>query len=161
MNTTDITQLQALMRSKDWDAVYAMLDDAGSRAVTQEDMRREVYWRATAFEGEQRYDEALELLQKNADLFDCQCLVHLQLACILIKLGRDQDALDELRKAPIEAEMEDYYGLAIDAKFLYFYLLAKIGDPSVKDRLAEIPDDYRHITSGGKFLTKTDISSFL
>ncbi len=161
MNIADIMQLQALMRSKDWDAVYAILDDASSRAVTQEDMRREVYWRAAALEHEQRYGEALDLLKKNANLFNCQCLVHLQLACILIKLGHDQEALAELKNAPIEAEMEDYYGLAIDAKFLYLYLLAKSGDPSIKDRLAEIPDDYRHITSGGKFLTKADITSFL
>ncbi len=87
--------------------------------------------------------------------------MRLNLARILNKLGRDREALDELRSAPIEEEMEEYYGLAIDAKFFYLYLLAKSGDLSVRDRLAEIPDDYRHITMGGKFLTKADIVSFL
>lgn len=161
MNIADIMLLQGLMRNKDWDAVYAMLDDARDKAVTTEDIGSEVYWRVNALAGEQRYDEALQLLQKKASLFNCQCLVHKQRAQMLMKLGRDQEALDELRKAPIDAEMEDYYGLAIDTKFFYLYLLAKRGDASVKGRLAEIPDDYRHITMDGKFLTKADIASFL
>jgi hypothetical protein len=57
--------------------------------------------------------------------------------------------------------MEDFYGLAIDAKFFYFYILAKNGDKSIANRLPEIPDDYRHITKDGKFLTKTDIAAIL
>lgn len=161
MNVADITKLQSLMRSNDWASVYAMLDDARNRAVSSEDIRREAYWRVAALRGEQRYEEALQLLRKSAGLFNSQCLVHLDLAYILIKLGRDKEALHELSSAPIEEEMEEYYGLAIDTKFLYFYLLAKSGNSSVKDRLAEIPDDYRHITMGGKFLTKADIASFL
>ena len=161
MNVADIMQLQTLMRSRDWTSVYVMLDDARNRAVSDDDVKDEIYWRVTAFGREQRYEEALELLKKNAARFNCQCLVHLDLAYILLKLGRDQEALEDLGRAPIEEEMEEYYGLAIDAKFLYFYLLAKSGDPLVKDRLAEIPDDYRHITMDGKFLTKADIASFL
>ncbi len=66
-----------------------------------------------------------------------------------------------MKQAPFEEEMEDFYGLAIDAKFLYFYLLARSGDRSIKDRLSEIPDDYRHITMDGKFLTKPDILALL
>lgn len=161
MNVADIMQLQTLMRSRDWTSVYVMLDDARNRAVSDHDVKDEIYWRVTAFGREQRYEEALELLKKNAARFNCQCLVHLDLAYILLKLGRDQEALEDLGRAPIEEEMEEYYGLAIDAKFLYFYLLAKAGNPSVRDRLAEIPDDYRHITVDGKFLTKADIASFL
>lgn len=149
------------MRSRDWEAVYSILDNARNNAATTEDIASEVYWRLNALAGEQRYEEALRLLQNRASLFNCQCLVHKQRAQILMKLGRDQEALAELSKAPIEREMGDYYGLAIDAKFLYLYLLAKGADSSVKDRLCEIPDDYRHITLGGKFLTKADIVSFL
>lgn len=161
MRVTDIIQLQALIRSKDWTSAHAMLDDARNRAFTSEDIRREAYWRVAALEGEQRYEEALELLRKNANLFNSQSLVHLDLARYLDKVGRSQEALDELKKAPIEEEMKDYYGLAIDAKFFYFYLLAKSGDTSVKERLAEIPDDYRHIAMGGQFLTKADIVALL
>jgi hypothetical protein len=43
--------------------------------------------------------------------------------------------------------MEKFCGLAIDAKFFYFYLLAKSGDQSVKSRLSEIPDDYPDIAA--------------
>lgn len=161
MNTADITKLQSLMRSKDWASVYAMLDDAHNQAVSPEDIRREAYWRVAALKGEHKYEEALQLLRKSAGLFNSQCLAHLDLAYILIKLGREQEALEELSRAPIEEEMQNYYGLAIDAKFLYFYLLAKNGDQSVKGRLSEIPDDYRHITMDGKFLTRADIASFL
>lgn len=161
MEIADIMQLRELMRTRDWVSVYAMLDDARSRAVTQEDMRREAYWRVAALQRQQRYDEALKLLRRSAQFFDCQCLVHHEAASLLVKLGRNQEALAELEQAPIEAEMGEYYGLAIDAKFFYLYLLAKSGDPSVKDRLCEIPDDYRHITMDGKFLTKADITAFL
>ena len=157
----DFNKFQRLVRSEDWASVYAVLDDARNNAVNDDEIKDETYWRAVALRRELRYDEALELLRNNANLFNSQSLVHHELACILIELGRDREALDELKKAPIEEEMENYYGLAIDAKFFYFYLLAKSGDPSVKDRLAEIPDDYRHITMGGTFLTKADIASFL
>ncbi|MGP0057850.1 MAG: tetratricopeptide repeat protein [Beijerinckiaceae bacterium] len=161
MRITDTMQLQALMRSGDWDSVYSMLDDARNRAVTQEDIRQLAYWRSVALTREQRYDEALELLRESADLFNSQSLVQHELACILVTQGRDREALDELKKAPVEEEMEKHYGLAIDAKFFYFYLLAKSGDTSVKERLSEIPDDYRHIAMDGTFLTKTDIVSLL
>ena len=161
MKTTDITKLQAFMRNGNWGSVYDILDDARKRAISPEDVKREVYWRAMALEGQQRYEEALELLQKNTNLFNCQSLVYHELACILVKLGLNQDALTEIEKAPIEEEMESFYGLAIDAKFFYFYLLAKSGDTSIKERLSEIPDDYHYIAMGGTFLTKADIVSLL
>lgn len=161
MDTSDVLRLQVLMRSKDWASVYSMLDDARSRAVTRDDMKQEVYWRATALENEQRYAEALNLLQTNTGLANSMSLWSHQIACLLVKLDRDKDAVDELSKAPIEEEMKDHYGLAIDAKFFYLYLLAKNGDPSVRDRLVEIPDDYRYITMEGQFLTKADIIALL
>jgi tetratricopeptide (TPR) repeat protein len=161
LNMADITQLQALMTNGDWVAVHNVLDNARSRAVTREDFGREVYWRVVALQRQQRYQDALELLRKSAGLFNSQSLVQQELASILIKLGRDQEALDELSRAPVEEEMASFYGLAIDAKFLYFYLLAKSGDTSVRNRLDEIPDDYRHITMEGKFLTKPDIAALV
>jgi tetratricopeptide (TPR) repeat protein len=161
MQLSEIQQLQASMRGEDWASVYALLDRIRGRASTQDDMRMETYWRVTALGKQGRYDEAIALQRRNANLFNSQCLVHHNLARFLLKLGRDDEALEELKKAPIEEEMEDFYGLAIDAKFSYFYLLAKRGDQSVKDRLSEIPDDYRHITMGGRFLTKPDIVALL
>jgi len=157
----DIDRLQGLMRKDDWSSVYTMLDAARQQAVTDDEIKREVYWRMVALENQHRYEEAIAFLQSNSRHFNSQCLVHQNLACFLLKLGRNKDALDELSKAPFEEEMEDFYGLAIDAKFFYFYLLAKSGDKSVSNRLPEIPDDYRHITMDGKFLTKSDIVALL
>src|SRR5579862_9173577 len=120
MDSAEIEKLRILVRSKDWSAVHDLLDDAQRRAATREDKCDEVYWRAVALEDEQRYGDAISLLRKNRDLFYSQTLAHHKIARCLIKLGRDQEALDELSQAPIEAEMQSHYGLAIDAKFFYF-----------------------------------------
>jgi tetratricopeptide (TPR) repeat protein len=154
-------QFQTRVRSGNWISVYEMLDEARNGAITNDDIMDEAFWRVVALTRQQRYEEALDFLRKNAKLFNSQSLVQHKIACILIRLGRDQDALNELSKAPVEEEMQRFYALAIDAKFFYYYLLAKNGDPSVKRRLDEIPDDYRHITAGGKFLTKPDIVALL
>jgi thioredoxin-like negative regulator of GroEL len=157
----EIAQLQKLMAADDWSAVYALLDRVQSQATTREDKARETYWRSTALIDQGRYLEAIDLLRKDGELFNCQCLPRKIIAEVLDKTGDDQGALQELRAAPIEQDMKDHYGLAIDTKFLYFYLLAKTGDRSVLNRLSEIPDDYRHITMGGKFQTKADIVALL
>ena len=161
MQVDEIRELQALMRRKEWASVYAMLDDARKRAINADDLKSETYWRVAALGREGRYQEAIQLLRDNASRFNSQSSVHHELASFLVKLGHEQDALEELKKAPIEEEMGEFYGLAIDAKFFLLYLLAKNGDRSVRDRLNEIPDDYRHITMGGKFLTKNDIAALL
>ena len=161
MNLTEIRRLQESMRARDWGTVYAMLDSLRDRATNQEDIANEVYWRAIALQRQERYDDALAFLRENASLFNCQCLLHQMIARSLDKLGRSEDALAEMKSAPIDQDMNDFYGLAMDAKFFYFYLLAKSGDQSVLNKLSEIPDDYRHITMAGKFLTKADIISLL
>lgn len=157
----DFEKFKVLVQHEDWESVYAMLDEARDNAASTDDVRDEIHWRSFALEGQRRYEEAIDLLRKNADVFNSQSSVQHELACLLLKLGRDQEALDELSKAPFEAEMKSFYGLAIDAKFFYLYLLAKTGDQSVRGRLSEIPDDYRHITMDGKFLTKPDIVAAL
>ncbi|MDR3407064.1 MAG: hypothetical protein P4L68_01035 [Methylovirgula sp.] len=161
LSDNDIRKIQKLMREKAWSPVYALLDDARDQAITREDKARETYWRSIALKNQGRYQEAIDLLRKDGTLFNSQCLPLKIIAEVLERMGDDQGALRELSMAPIEQEMEDFYGLAIDTKFLYFYLLAKIGDRSVLNRLSEIPDDYRHITMGGKFLTKADVVALL
>jgi tetratricopeptide (TPR) repeat protein len=161
MDMADIEKLQVFLRNKDWAGAHGMLDDARNRAVTRNEKSRAMHWRVATLEREKRYEDALELLRRNADLFNSQCRVHLERALCFEKLGRKEEALAELAAAPIESEMESFYAFAIDAKFLYFYLLAESGDASVAKRLGEIPDDYRHITIDGKFLTKPDIVSLL
>lgn len=154
-------RFKALARAGNWASIYAMLDEARDNATSHDDIMDEAYWRAVALTKQQRYEEALEFLHRNTILFNCQSLVQHRIAEILVTLGRLQEALEELRRAPVEEEMDSFYGLAIDAKFFYFYLLAKGGDTSIKNRLNEIPDDYRHITKDGKFLTKPDIVALL
>ena len=77
-----------------------------------------------------------------------------KLPAYLLTLGHDQAAVDELGGEPFEAEMSWFYGLAIDAKSFYLYLLAKQGDPSVRIAWAKFPMHYRHITMDGTFLAK-------
>jgi tetratricopeptide (TPR) repeat protein len=161
MQLEDIKRLQSLMRRQDWTSAYALLDQVRDGAATREDIASEAHWRAAALGREQRFAEAIELLREKARFFGSQCLVNHNIANCLSKLGRDEEAVQELKKAPIEEEMGSFYGLAIDAKFFLFYLLAKNGDASVEERLSEIPDDYRHIAMGGKRLTKADIIALL
>jgi len=157
----DVSQLQSFLRAEDWNNAHSLLDYAQSQAVTPDDISNEKYWRVTVLIHEERYEDAINFLKTNAASCNSQCLVQQELANLLIRLRRDREALFELSQAPFEDEMEDFYGLAIDAKFLYFYLLAKSGDRSIKDRLSEIPDDYRHITMDGKFLTKSDLAALI
>lgn len=161
LSDDEIRQIQKLMREKAWSSIYSILDDARDRAVTREDKAREAYWRSTAFIKQGQYQKAIELLRDDCGLFYCQCLPHKMIAEILDKTGDDHDALRELSTAPIEQEMEEFYGIAIDTKFLYFYLLAKSGDRSILSRLSELPNDYRHVTMDGKFLTSADIVALL
>ena len=154
-------QLRILLREENWTAVDALLDNARDQALTNDDLEDAAYWRVVALIRARRYSEALDFLRKHAGWFNCQSWVHHKCARILIELGLEKDALEELRKAPIEAEMEAFYGLAIDAKFTYLFLLARFGDPSVKERFSEIPDDYQQIAIDGTFLTKADIISLL
>jgi hypothetical protein len=161
LSEDDIRNIQKLIREKAWSSVYSRLAEARNDATTRDDKVNEVYWRSVALIRQRRYGEAVELLRDEGSLFYCQCLPRKIIAEVLDKTGDDQGALRELSAAPIEQELEEFYGIAIDTKFLYFYLQAKIGDHSILNRLAEIPDDYRHITMGGKFQTKSDIVALL
>ena len=157
----DTESFRDLAARKDWASLYAMLDDARGTAVSRDDVRSELHWRVAALEQQQRYGEALDPLRSNANIYDSQSYVQHQSARLLLRLGRDKEALSELSKAPFDAEMTSHYSLAVDAKFFYFYLLAKNGDASVETRLPEIPDDYQYITKNGQFITKPDILALL
>ena len=157
----DSKKFEDFARSEEWEALYAMLDDARDNAATADDIGSELHWRIAALKRQERYQDALDLLREKARAYNSQSLAQHQFARVLLKLGRDQEAVDELSKAPFEAEMTSFYGLATDAKFLYLYLLAKQGDPSVRERLNEIPDDYEYVTTDVEFLTKADIVALL
>ena len=153
--------LRDFAQSQNWAAVYHMLDHARDNAVLDEDIRSEVGWRIFALKQQQRYDEALDLLLEKAHVFNCRSYAQHQFARLFVLLHRDREAVDALSAAPFDDEMSAFYGLAIDAKFFYFYLLAKSGDPSVKRRLSEIPDDYEYIMADGKLVSKRDIVALL
>ncbi len=157
----DTESFKDLANRKDWASLTAMLDDARRTAVSRDDVRSELHWRVAALERQQRYGEALDFLRSNANIYNSQSYVQHQSARLLLLLGRDKEALNELSKAPFDTEMTSHYGLAIDAKFFYFYLLAKNGDTSVEARLSEIPDDYQYVTKNGQFITKPDITAML
>ena len=157
----DTDRFKDLADREDWTSLYAMLDEARGMAASREDVRSEIHWRVAALERQQRHGEVLDLLRSNANIYDFLCYVQHKSCRLLLRLGRDQEALHELSKAPFKMEMTSFYGLAIDATFFYLYLLAKQGDPSVNERLSEIPDDYQHITMDREFLGKPDIVALL
>ena len=157
----DTDRFKYLADRRDWPQLYAMLDDACSKATSRDDVRSEAHWRVAALERQQRYSEALDLLRSNANIYNSQSYVQHQSARLLLRLGHEKEALDALSKAPFDSEMKSFYGLAIDAKFLYVYLLAKHGDRSAEMRLPEIPDDYQYVTKNGEFIAKSDIVAVL
>ena len=153
----DFDRYAALSNREDWDAVHTLLDDARAKAVTAADRSSETYLHVAALKRQQRYGEALDLLRSEGHFYNSQSLAQHDTAHVLHKLGREQDALDVLSKAPYETEMTSFPLLAMDAKFFHLFLLAKAGDSSVKARLGEFPDDYLHVTMDGNLVRKSDI----
>lgn len=153
----NVDTLQDLLRHEDWTSAFSMLDQARRTAVTSDDCKREIFWRSVVLARQNHTEQAVELLRKNAHLFNSQSHVKHEIARLLVSQGRHQEALKELNSAPIDCELDQFYALAIDAKFFYYYLLAKAGDPTIRDRLCEIPDDYRYICHDGTILAKPDI----
>lgn len=155
----DADKFKSLADRGDWISLYAMLDDAHDSATSREDVASAVHWRIAALERQRRNSEALQFLKENAGAYSTRSLVQHKIARLLVSLGREQEALEELSNAPFDAEMESFYALAMDAKFFYVYLLARNDAPSIHDRLSEIPDDYQYLNRDGTILTKADIAS--
>ena len=154
-------QYKTLAGQEDWQAVHALLDDARENAVTPHDISDEVFMRVATLKWQERYSEALDLLRERGHLYGSDSLAKHDMARVLVKLSRERDALDVMSGSPYEAEMTSFYGLAMDAKFFHVALLAKVGDPSARDRLTEIPEDYSTVTMDGDLLTKADVVASL
>ncbi len=59
-------------------------------------------------------------------------------------------------------EMERYRALVVDAKYLLAHLLATTNELGVEASLLDkIPDNYVHITSRGKRITKVDLLAMI
>lgn len=151
----------ALSKQEDWTAVHALLDGERENAVTPEDISQETYFRVDALKRQGRYSEALQILGEKGHLYNSQSLAQHDQARVLLKLGLVQEALNVMNGAAYEVEMASNPILAMDAKFFHVTLLAASGDPSARDRLNEIPDDYLHVTADGDLVTKSDVMSSL
>jgi len=73
-------------------------------------------------------------------------------------MHRDNEALLEIEKAPIDAEMGKHWALVLDAKFFRLYLLAKNNHPIGADQLNELPGDYVYIMPKGELFSKDDLN---
>jgi len=76
-------------------------------------------------------------------------------------LGRDMDAIEELKNAPMAEEWERYRPLVVDAKYLLAHLLARNGLEVEQALLDEIPENYIHITDRGQRISKADLMALV
>ncbi len=88
-------EFSRLYRQRDWKALHGALDAAAP--CDAEERCCVAYWRATALETEDRCLEAIEVLTANRDDFSCKTLVHTDIDENLHRLGRDLEAIDELK----------------------------------------------------------------
>lgn len=158
----DFKRYMALSKQKDWAAVHALLDDVRENAATPGEIASEIYFRVSTLEDQGLLSEALDLLQEKRHLYKSEAYATHVMARLLIRLGREQDASDIMSGSPYEAEMALHPMWAMDAKFFHIVMLAKAGDPSVRDRLNEIPDGYIQITiDRDHLITKEDLIASL
>ncbi len=150
-------EIHRLFRQGDIAEVHRQLD-AAMPGETPNDQHSIASWRAWALMREERYDEALDHLSKNREDFGSKTDVHHTRASIFDVLGRDDEALHELRTAPFETEKEKYGPLVTDAKFYLLHFMAKRKMPIDPAALDEIPDGYRSILPQGQRIYGVHVS---
>ena len=146
-----MNKLIDLIRSKDWPAAHAMLDenelaDPGESAVA--------HWRAVLLRDEGRNEEALQYLAANMHRLDCKTNAFRNRALLFHKMGQPAAALAEIEKAPFDSEIEDHWALVMEGKFFRLYLMASAGLPIAPEPWAEIPDDYISLMPTGERVSK-------
>ena len=152
--------ISKLYRQRDWVALHDALD-AASLGCDAEERYCIAHWRATALAAEDRCLEAIDVLTANRNDFFCGTLVCTKIAENLNRLGRDMDAIEELKKAPMADECQRYWALVVDAKYVLAHLQASNGLEVDKAILDEIPDGYIHITDRGQRISKSDLMSLI
>lgn len=158
----ELQRYWALLAEQNWAAVYALLDEMRANAATPDEMASEVAFRVSTLEKQGRNHDALDLLRDRGHLFLSQSHATQTTARVLMKLGRERDALQVMSGSPYEAEMSSCPMRAMDAKFFHAVLLAKLGDPSAKQCLEGIPDDYIQVTvDGDDLITKSDVVALI
>lgn len=149
-----------LHRQRDWQALHRALDSS-SPGRDAEERCHIVYWRAAALAAEDRCSEAIDFLIANRNDFFCRTLASTRIAENLHRLGRDMDAIEELKKAPMTEEWERFWALVVDAKYVLAHLLASNGLEVDKAILDDIPDGYIHITDRGQRISKADLMGLI
>jgi tetratricopeptide (TPR) repeat protein len=150
----NINRLFDFMRRKDWAAAHAMLDEI---ELTDPDMHGLAHWRSVVLREEGRYEDALQYLADNLHRFNCKTSVFHKRAWIFRVLGNDAAALNEIEKAPFDAEIDDYWALVMEAKFFRLHLMATSRLPIPPEQWAEIPDDYISLLPTGERVSKQQI----
>jgi hypothetical protein len=145
-----------LFRRRDWKALHGALDSASPGRDSDE--RRQIgYWRASALSAEGKHDEAIDALRAIGSDCRCRTRVSKNIAENLRRLGRDMEAIEELRNAPLAEEWDSFRALVLDAKYVLAHLLASNGLEVDKAILDDIPDSYIHITDRGHRTSKSDL----
>jgi hypothetical protein len=146
-----------LYRQRDWAGCHRVLD-AASPSDDDDERRSIAHWRATVFEGDGRYREALDLLQAHRGDFSCKTSVHHERARIFAQIGDSKQAIDALKTAPFGEEMDRFPGLVREAIYFYCLLLAEDGRDVPQKLLDIVPDDFRYINIRGRRDTKARIT---
>jgi hypothetical protein len=149
-----------LHRQRDWVALHDALD-AASPGCDAEERCCITHWRAAARAAVDRCLEAVDFLIANRSDFFCGTLASTRIAENLHRLGRDMDAIEELKKAPMANECQRYWALVTDAKYVLVHLLASNGLEVDKAILDAIPDGYIHITDRGQRISKSDLMGLI
>ncbi len=149
-----------LFRQRDWKALHGVLDNASPGRDPDE--RRQIgFWRASALSAEGRHQEAIGTLRAIQSDCRCRATVSKHIAENLRRLGRDMEAIEELKNAPLAEEWDSFRALALDAKYVLAHLLASNGLEVDKAILDDIPDKYIHITDRGQRITKSDLMDMI
>jgi hypothetical protein len=142
-------------RRDDWAEMHRLLDDCSSD--DPEMQSRAANWRANALIGEGRYHQALDFLRVHKNSYNCKTLAYMRIAEVLHVLGRDYEAIDELKSAPMDVEHDVYPGLVVDAKYTLAHFQALNGLPVETRLLDDIPGNYIHIEMDGHRISKADL----
>ena len=158
-------EVARLLRAGQASEVHQRLDALQPDATGA--VRRSIaHWRTYALLHEKRYSEAMSHLEASENDYGCRSLVHHEKASILDVLGRQREAIAELRAAPLSSELESFPELVTDASFYLAYLMAKNGEVLPDFELSKIPDDYISVLPArgqlyGAKVSKADIAALL
>jgi hypothetical protein len=149
-----------IYRRRDWATLHKALD-AASPGRDAEERCCIAYWRAAGLEAKDHCLEANEVWAEARGEFSCKTLVHKRVAENLHRLGRDEEAIEELQRAPMLEEMDRYRALVLDAKYLLAHLMAVNGFEVEQALLDEIPENYIHIDYRGRRISKADLMAMI